>query len=69
MKLWDYDPDTLLPNFPTMMTFPKLDQFYKDWAADLRSKGVDIRLKTDVTEISQRTSKGIVIQTRPFDPE
>jgi hypothetical protein len=38
-KLWDYDPDTLLPNLPTMITFPKLNQFYKDWAADLHSKG------------------------------
>lgn len=38
MKLWDYDPDTLLPNLSTMVTFPNLDQFYKDWAADLQSK-------------------------------
>jgi hypothetical protein len=27
MKLWDYDPDILLPNLPTMVTFPKLGQF------------------------------------------
>ena len=70
MKLWDYDPDTLLPNLPTMVTFPKLDQFYKDWVADLRSKGVDIRLSTDVTEILKRNSKdGVVLTTRPYDPE
>ena len=70
MKLWDYDPDTLLPNLPTMVTFPNLDRFYKDWAADLRSKGVDIRLNTDVTAILSRNTKtGIVLQTRPFDPD
>ena len=27
MNLRDYDPDILLPNLPTMVTFPKLDQF------------------------------------------
>jgi hypothetical protein len=70
MKLWDYDPDTLLPNLPTMVTFPKLDQFYKDWAADLRSKGVDIRLSTEVTAILSRNSKdGVVLQTRQIDSD
>ena len=68
MKLWDYDSSTLLPNLPTMVTFPKLDQFYKDWAADLRSKGVDIRLSTDVTKVVERSSKkGVTLQIRPFD--
>ena len=69
MKLWDYDPETLLPNLPTMVTFPKMDQFYKDWAADLRSKGVDIRLNTDVTAILERNKKGVVLSTAPFDPD
>jgi hypothetical protein len=68
MKLWDYDPETLLPNLPTMVTFPKLHNFYEDWRKDLISKGVDIRLSTDVTAILQRSNKGVVLQTRPFDP-
>ena len=69
MKLWDYDPQTLLPNLPLMVTFPHLERFYGDWANDLRSKGVDIRLNTDVSAILSRGNKGIVLQTRPFDPE
>ncbi|KAH8683046.1 flavin-containing amine oxidasedehydrogenase-like protein [Tricladium varicosporioides] len=69
MKLWDYDPETLLPNLPTMVTFPNLHDFYEAWRKDLVSKSVDIRLKTDVTAILQRNSKGIVLQTQPFDPE
>ncbi|KAG8531906.1 uncharacterized protein KY384_003542 [Bacidia gigantensis] len=69
MKLWNYDPDTLLPNLPDMVTFPSCDKFYKDWAADLRSKGVDIRTNTDVTAIKSRTKKGVVLETAPFDPE
>ena len=69
MKLWDYDPETLLPNLPTMVTFPHLGNFYADWAADLRSKGVDIRTNVDVTTIKLRSSKGVVLETAPFDPE
>ncbi|KAF5879440.1 putative flavin-containing amine protein [Botrytis fragariae] len=69
MKLWDYDPDTLLPNLPQMLTFPNLHNFYEDWRKDLESKGVDIRLNTDVTEIIQRNEKGVVMTTRPFNPD
>lgn len=69
MKLWDYDSETLLPNLPQMVTFPHLESFYADWASDLRSKGVDIRLNTDVSAIVRRDKKGVVLETRPFDPE
>ena len=70
MKLWNYDPETLLPNLPQMVTFPHLHNFYGDWAADLRSKGVEIRTNTDVSAIKSRSSKnGVVLEVRPFDPE
>jgi hypothetical protein len=68
VKPWDHGPDTLLPNLPTMVTFPKLGQFYKDWAADVHSKGVDIQLNTDVTAVS-RSKTGVTLQTRSFDPD
>lgn len=64
MRLWDYDPDILLPNLPLMYTFPNLGGFYCDWAADLRSKGVDIRLNTSVV-ILERSKRGVVIQAQP----
>ncbi|MCJ1462529.1 hypothetical protein MMC07_001131 [Pseudocyphellaria aurata] len=69
MKLWDYDSETLLPNLPTMVTFPNCQKFYADWARDLQSKGVDIRTNTDVTAIVSRSKNGIVLRTAPFDPE
>jgi hypothetical protein len=69
MKLWDYDPETLLPNLPTMVTFPNLHNFYEEWRKNLEAKGVDIRLNTAVTEIIQRSDNGIIVQTRPFDPD
>jgi hypothetical protein len=67
MKLWDYDPETLLPNLPTMYTFPNLHNFYTDWADDLRSKGVDIRLSHELEAIVQRSDKGVVLRSRPVD--
>ena len=69
MKLWDYDPQTLLPNLPLMVTFPHLEKFYGQWCADLKSQGVEIRTNTDVTEIVSRSKKGVVLKTAPFDPE
>lgn len=68
MKLWDYDPETLLPNLPTMVTFPNLHNFYEDWRKDLEAKGVEIRLNVDVTQVLERSDKGVYLQTRPFDP-
>lgn len=65
MKLWDYDSETLLPNLPKMVTFDKLGEFYEDWRKDLVSKGVDIRLNTEVTHILARTSKGVLLRTAP----
>jgi hypothetical protein len=61
MKLWEYDPDTLLPNLPLMYTFPNLNNFYRDWAEDLRAKGVDIRLNCKAT-IVERSKKGVILR-------
>lgn len=69
MKLWDYDSETLLPNLPTMVTFPHCHNFYADWAADLRSKGVTIRTNTNVTSILSRSKNGVVLQTIPSNAE
>jgi hypothetical protein len=67
MKLWDYDPDTLLPNLPTMVTFPKLHDFYRDWAHDLVQKGVDIRLGHELIEIVERGDDGVTIRSKALN--
>lgn len=68
MKLWDYDPDILLPNLPTMYTFPNLSNFYRDWAADLRAKSVDIRLNCQ-TRILERGKKGVLLEFHDQDTD
>lgn len=69
MKLWNYGPDTLLPNLPTMVTFPNLHDFYEDWRKDLESKGVKVRLQADVMEILQQNENKTVLTTRSFNAE
>lgn len=69
MKLWNYDPETLLPNLPKMITFDKLADFYEAWRKDLVSKGVEIRLNTEVTNVVARTSKGVLLRTAPVRRE
>lgn len=66
MKLWEYDPDTLLPNLPMMYTFPNLSNFYRDWTTDLRAKGVEIRLGCHPS-IVKRDKKGVVLQLQDYD--
>ncbi|KAK2070144.1 hypothetical protein P8C59_004668 [Phyllachora maydis] len=69
MRLWNYDPDTLLPNLPKMVTFDKLHDFYQDWKNDLESKGVRFRLQTEVTRVIARSKKGVIIGTKPAQSE
>lgn len=64
MKLWDYDPDTLLPNLPTMYTFGNLREFYSKWRQDLISRGVDIRNGTEVCEVLHRSQDHVIIRTK-----
>lgn len=64
MRLWNYSPETLLPNLPKMYTFPKLGEFYSDWAEVLRKKGVEIRLSHELVTVLKRDASGVTIQSR-----
>ncbi|KAK7409025.1 hypothetical protein QQX98_008786 [Neonectria punicea] len=69
MKLWNYDPDTLLPNLPAMVTFDHLDMFYKKWSEDLQRKGVDIRTGTEVEAVLSRSGKNVKLRIKNNDRE
>ena len=58
MKLWNYDPETLLPNLPTMLTFDHLHEFYRTWMVDLESKGVEVRTSVEVSQVLSRSTDG-----------
>lgn len=69
MKLWDYDPDTLLLNLPTMVTFDQLDEFYHKWRSDLEAKGVTIRTGTEVKEVLSRSTDSVALCVKSNDAD
>ncbi|KAK0652734.1 hypothetical protein B0T16DRAFT_455077 [Cercophora newfieldiana] len=62
--MW-YPPDkqSIASNLPPMVVFPNFSRFYEDWRKDLVSKGVNVRLSTEVTEIVRRDKKGVTVKT------
>jgi len=69
MALFEFSPDNLVSDIPTMMAFPKLRDVYEAWRKYLISKGVEIRLKTEVTEIVQRKKNNVVLKFAPTKDE
>ena len=51
-----------------MVVFPNFTQFYGDWANQLKAKGVKIRLSTEVTEVIERSKKGVKVSIKPRTP-
>lgn len=64
MKLWDYDPGTLLPNLPTMLTFDHLHEFYRKWRSSLEDNGVTVRTGVEVCQVLSRSKHGVHLRTR-----
>ncbi|KAI1420359.1 FAD dependent oxidoreductase [Xylaria sp. FL1777] len=67
--MW-YKPDrnTVVNNQPPMVVFPNLSEFYEAWRKDLVSRGVAVRLSTELTEIVQRDKRGVVVKLKPRTP-
>ncbi|KAG8961509.1 hypothetical protein FRC03_005307 [Tulasnella sp. 419] len=58
MKLFEYDPKSLLASIPTMHGFPKLHDVYKAWKEDIESRGnVTFNLQHEVTRVINRNNK------------
>ena len=61
----NHSPDRLI----SQVVFPKLSEFYTDWQKRLESKGVTVRLSTEVDAVLERGKKGVRILTRPRRPQ
>jgi hypothetical protein len=61
--MW-YPPDkqSVASNLPPMVVFPNLSKFYADWKTSLESKGIHVRLNTEVTKIIKRDRNGVVVE-------
>lgn len=56
------DPLSVASNLPPMVVFPRFATFYEDWRKDLVSKGVHVRLSTEVTRVVKRDKTGVTVK-------
>ncbi|GAA5827196.1 hypothetical protein JCM11251_001165 [Rhodosporidiobolus azoricus] len=63
------DDKSLSSHKPPMVVFPEESKFYDDWRKNLESRGVNVRLNTEVGTILERSSKGVKLTTRPRRPQ
>ncbi|KAI9881713.1 MAG: hypothetical protein M1823_006575 [Watsoniomyces obsoletus] len=47
---------------PPMVVFPKFSEFYGRWKEDLKSRGVNVRLSTEVTRVVKRDKTGATVK-------
>ena len=56
------DKLSVASNFPPMVVFPNFSVFYEDWRKSLVSKGVNVRLSTEVTRVMKRDKTGVTVR-------
>ena len=55
------DKASLVSNVPPMVVFPNFSDFYETWRKNLSSRGVNIRLSTEVTRVLKRDKTGVKV--------
>lgn len=67
--MW-YPPNkqTVSSTMHPMIVFPNFTDFYETWRKDLVSRGVTVRLSTQLTQIVSRNSKGVVVKLKARTP-
>jgi hypothetical protein len=62
------DKLSVVSNLPPMIVFPNFSTFYEDWRKDLVSKGVKVRLSTELTGVTKRDKKGVTVTIKKRTP-
>ena len=52
---YSIDEKSLSSNLPPMVVFPETSEFYNKWQKDLESRGVKVRLNTELDQVIRRT--------------
>ena len=63
MALFEYSPDSLLADIPTMYAFPSLNDVYAAWKEHLEKRGARVKLGTEVLNVKDRRSspEGVIL--------
>lgn len=56
------DKESIVKNMPPMVVFPRFGEFYDTWRKDLISRGVNVRLSTEVTQVVKRDNAGVIVK-------
>ena len=56
------DKLSVASNLPPMVVFPRFEKFYDSWRKDLISKGVNVRLSTEITQVVKRDKTGVTVK-------
>lgn len=63
------DPLSIASNHPPMVVFPKFSDFYDTWRKDLISRGVTVRLSTELARVISRSKKnGVTVSMKKRTP-
>ncbi len=66
---YPYDKLSIASNQPPMVVFPKFTDFYTTWQKDLESRGVTVRLSTELVSVLHRSkSRGVVVSLKGRTP-
>ena len=66
---YPFDKLSIASNQPPMVVFPKFTDFYTTWQKDLESRGVNVRLSTELASVLHRSkSRGVVVSLKNRTP-
>ncbi|KAL5374002.1 hypothetical protein DPSP01_012306 [Paraphaeosphaeria sporulosa] len=63
------DKLSVASNQPPMVVFPRFEHFYQSWREDLESKGVAVRLSTELTQVVKRDKNGVSVNLIKRTPQ
>ena len=63
MALFEYSPESLLADIPTMYAFPNLNDVYSTWKEHLEKRGARVRLNSEVLSVKDRRAspEGVIL--------
>lgn len=62
------DPLSVASNMPPMVVFPNFSEFYATWRRDLLSRGVTVRLSTEMVSVLKRDKTGVLVSLKNRTP-
>jgi hypothetical protein len=62
------DELSVVSNLPPMVVFPNFSVFYEDWRKELVSRGVNVRLSTELTAVLKRDANGVLVSMKKRTP-